>query len=119
MTLRQAQGEDWLEVLRAECAATNQARVARRNGYTPGVVSGVLKRTYKGDLKAIEQAVRGALMSATVNCPVLGDLPADRCLKIQKQPLAATTPQRVALWKACRGGCPHSRLPSTSSGIGG
>lgn len=100
----------WLTVLRDECAATSQARVARRIGYTPGVVSGVLKGTYKGDLTAIQKAVRGALMSETVNCPVLGDLPADRCLKIQKQPFAATNPERVRLWKVCRSGCPHSRL---------
>lgn len=46
----------------------------------------------------------------TVHCPILGELAADRCLTTQLEPFSAANPLRVALYRACRGGCPNSRL---------
>jgi hypothetical protein len=102
--------EAWLERLRAECGRISQSKVSVVIGYSPAVVNQVLKGTYKGDLKAVQKAVEGALMGATVKCPVLGALASNRCLEIQGQPFAATSPTRVALYRACRAGCPNSRL---------
>ena len=96
--------------MRAECARSSQTTVARLIGYSPTVVNRVLKGNYEGDAQAVQKAVEGALMGATVNCPVLREIAANRCLEIQGQPFAATNPTRVALFKACRSGCPHSRL---------
>ncbi|MGA9722692.1 MAG: helix-turn-helix transcriptional regulator [Candidatus Binatus sp.] len=96
--------------LRAECERTSQTAVAKLIGYSPTVVNRILKGNYEGDAAAVQKAIEGALMGATVMCPVLREIAANRCLEIQGQPFAATNPTRVALFKACRSGCPHSRL---------
>lgn len=102
--------EQWRKILADECRAASQARVAEKIGYSSGVVNQVLAGTYKGDLKAVQKAVEGAFMDATVECPLLGEIASNACLTYQRRKLETTNPQRVALFKACRGGCPHSRL---------
>lgn len=99
----------WLQVLRETAAPKGgQARAAERIGYSPAVVSQVLKGTYKGDLKAVQQKVEGALMGLTVDCPVIGELPRNRCLEYQRQGFAATNHMRVQLSRACPE-CPNRR----------
>jgi DNA transposition AAA+ family ATPase len=102
--------QEWIARLRAECGRTSQTAVARKIGYSPTVVNRILKGNYEGDLQAVQKAIEGALMGATVNCPVLQEIAANRCLEIQNQPFAATNPERVRLYRACRDGCPNSRL---------
>jgi hypothetical protein len=101
---------DWIITLAEECDRTSQRQVAGRIGYSAGAVNQVLANKYKAPTDRIEQAVRGAYLSAVVNCPASGEIAADRCLEIQRQPWAATNPQRVRLFTACRSGCPHSRI---------
>ncbi|MDI3260060.1 MAG: hypothetical protein QJR02_10230 [Sinobacteraceae bacterium] len=103
---------DWLELLRAACASSTQAAVARRLGYSSTVVNQVLKGTYSGDLQRVKAAVEGALMQAEVDCPVCGSIPRQRCVEHQRAPFRATSPMSVQLYRACRGGCPHSLLPA-------
>ncbi len=100
---------DWIEVLRTACEAHTQAEIASRIGYSPTVVNQVLKGTYPGDLPRVEQAVRGALMGESVECPVIGDLPRQRCIEHQRRAgnFAATNPARVQLAKACKT-CDHA-----------
>lgn len=104
---------DWIAALRTECARSTQAAVARRLGYSPTVVNQALRGGYAGDVERLREVVEGALMGRTVDCPVIGDLPRDRCLDHQIRPFAATNPLRTALYRACRSGCPHSRLEPT------
>lgn len=94
---------DWIDALRAEAARTSQGAAAGRLGYSPAVVNQVLKGTYKGDLKSVEEAVRGAIMGAKVDCPVIGDIPRNRCIDHQRRSssFAATNPLRVQLHRAC------------------
>jgi len=99
---------DWLDVLRAACKARKQGPVATDIGYSTTVVSQVLSGTYKGDLKAVQQKVEGALMGLTVECPVVGELPRNRCLEYQRQSFAATNHLRVQFSRACPG-CPNRR----------
>lgn len=101
---------DWLVVLRAELKAIGLRCLAQRLGLSPTTVHQVLKGNYKGNLKRIEERVRGELMNKTVECPVLGEISARKCLDWQARPFAATNPTRVAVWKACRAGCKHSNL---------
>ena len=101
---------DWIEALVIEVERTNGARTASRIGYSAGVVSQVLRRTYAGDIGKVEAAIRGALMGETVDCPVLGEIGRDRCLQEQDMPRAATSAVRTRLYTACRSGCPHSRI---------
>ena len=101
---------DWIETLAEACDATSQNKVAAHIGYSAATVSCVIGNRYTGDMVAVRQAVEGALLRTFVNCPVLGELRADRCLAEQRKPLSASNPQRVRLYRACRAGCPHSRL---------
>lgn len=101
---------DWVEVLAREADRTSQNAVAVRIKYSAATVSHVLKAAYKGDITAVEQSVRGALMAVTVHCPVVGDLATDLCLRHQRAPWAPHNPQRIQFYRACRSGCRHSRL---------
>lgn len=106
---------DWIELLRAACAASTQAAVARRLGYSATVVNQVLSGRYTGDLTRVKAAVEGALMNAQVECPVCGPIPRQRCIEHQRAPFRATSPMSVQLYRACRGGCPNSLLPAGAS----
>lgn len=83
---------------------------ARAIGYSPGLVSHLIAKKYPGDLPTVFERIRGALMGATVQCPVLGELGRDQCLIVQRRPFAATTAVRAQVYRACRTGCPHSRI---------
>ena len=97
---------DWKVVLADACKQSSQSAVARRFGYSAAVVSQVLKGSYKGDEHRVQQAVEGALMGLTVDCPVIGEIPRNVCLEYQRREFAATNPMRVALSRACPT-CPH------------
>ena len=110
---REAWGDnipDWVEILAEECDRTSQARTGRAVGYSNGAINAVLKNTYKGDVGSVEEAVRGKLMAKSVECPVDGEITTNICIKSQRQPLLATSNRRVRLFRACRGGCAHSRV---------
>lgn len=98
----------WLEELRRSATAEGQSATARRIGYSATVVCQVLKGTYKGDLNRVQSAVEGALMHATVDCPVIGDLPLQRCIEHQRGPRRFTNPMRVQLAHTCPT-CPNRR----------
>lgn len=94
---------DWIEALRAECRRTSQAKVSARIGYSTTTISQVLSGHYAAGNKSIEAAVRGALMGDTVDCPVAGEIPLNRCIDYQRRAgaFAATNPMRVQLHKHC------------------
>lgn len=107
---------DWVEALAAEALRTTGAAAAKRIGYSGAVVSQVLRRSYPGDLAAVEERVRGAFMGAVVDCPVLGEIGRDRCLREQDMPCTGASAMRMRLYHACRSGCPHSRLKGGGDG---
>lgn len=97
---------DWIDALRRACEQETQASVAERIGYSASVISLVLKGRYRGNIAAVEQAVRGALMDERLECPILGEVRADVCREHQTRPFSATNPVRVRLYRACRR-CPN------------
>ena len=101
---------DWIETLAKACAVTSQKRVADRLGISATVVNQVLHDKYPGNLRRIRDLVEFALTGTSVRCPVLGEIGKEDCLAHQRQPFAATNAQRVRLFRACRNGCPHSRI---------
>lgn len=112
LNARTAWGEDlpdWVRALAQACDRTSQKKLAQEIGYSATVVNQVIKGTYKGDLTAVESAVRGALLDYKVECPVLGELRAHHCLEHQRQPFSTANPQRIRLYRACRSGCPHAK----------
>ncbi|MCK5606028.1 hypothetical protein KAR91_29285 [Candidatus Pacearchaeota archaeon] len=98
---------EWVRVLATECDLTNQSKVGKKLNYSGSMISQVLRKKYKGNLAAIESAVRGQLLQATVDCPVLDAILSSTCLENQRKPFSAASPQRVQLYHACNGGCPH------------
>ncbi len=97
----------WISQLRQTAAQVGQPKTAELIGYSTAVVCSVLKGSYKGDWTRVEERVKGALMGAEVECPVLGALARDRCLDNQRAPFAATNPTRVQLWHSCKT-CSHN-----------
>ena len=99
---------DWVETLADEANRTSQTEVAKRLGYSPTVVSQVLGAKYPGDLQRVEDVVRGALLAAVVECPVLGEIGRDRCRHEQASPFRATNSTRALLRRACKT-CAHKQ----------
>lgn len=101
---------DWIVALAEACDATTGRAVAAQLGVSPAAVSRVLGGTY-GDATAMERRVRDCIMTAVIMCPVLGEIPRERCLEEQRRPFAATNTMRVRLYRACNNGCPHREEP--------
>lgn len=98
---------DWIERLAEECASSSQRAVAEKLGRSAGLISQVLRSKYPGDMRAIEEAVRGAFMDATVPCPALGTLPTDECQMWRRRAreFVNTNSLRVRMYRACQS-CP-------------
>lgn len=105
---------DWVAELAAVADREGLKGAAKRIGYSPSAVSTVINARYPGDLPRVEEKVRGALMGAVVDCPALGEIGRDSCLDWQTKPFAATSSIRAAVFRACRAGCPHSKLEERS-----
>jgi hypothetical protein len=103
---------DWVEALANEANRTTAVKTAQRIGYSGAVLSHVFSKNYPGDIARVEAKVRGALMNATVTCPVVGEIGLDRCLTEQKMGNTGASSIRARIFRACRGGCPHSRIPT-------
>lgn len=107
--------EQWLEALRERVSQSSQRKVAEELGVSAAMVNQVLKGTYGGNLDTLRTKVEGTYLDRCVQCPVLGRLKVNECEENQKRPFTASNPQRVRLYRACRAGCPHSRLASTAT----
>lgn len=94
---------DWIEALAKECDRTSQNKAAHRLGYSAGAISSVLRGAYRADTRGIEETVRGALMTETVACPVLGDIGKDRCRRWRKAAriFRNGNAQDVTMYRAC------------------
>lgn len=99
----------WVHTLAEEADRIGQTGAAKRIEYSAATVSQVISNTYRGDLRRVEQMVLGALMAATVDCPVKGEMARNVCLRWQDKPFAITSADRTRMYHACRSGCPHSK----------
>lgn len=101
---------DWVRRLAEECAKTSQSKVAKRLNRSASLVSAVLSCSYKGDMAAVEEVVRGVYFSATIDCPALGEIGTNTCRDWMR--LAASfsniNSERVRMYQACRA-CPRYR----------
>lgn len=110
-----ADAPEWVIALAEACSAETQAAVARRVGYSGATVSQLISNSYRGDLRAVETMVRGALMAETVTCPVMAtEIGRDVCLNWQRRPFSTASANAVRMYQGCRSGCPHSRIPATA-----
>ncbi|MDT9701984.1 hypothetical protein, partial [Streptomyces sp. P17] len=89
---------------------SSQRAVAERLGRSAGLVSQVLRNKYPGNMALLEDAVRGAYLAATVECPALGTLPTDECQAWRKRArrFVNTNHLRVRMYHACAS-CPRNQ----------
>lgn len=85
-----------------------QKLIAERIGYSNAVVHEVLRNRYRGDQAKVAARVAQCLANAHADCPVLGPISHAECRSNQGQKNPGSTPLKVRLFRACRGGCPHS-----------
>lgn len=98
---------DWVAAL---ASAADQYRaqgkslsdLGRLVGLHNSVVSATIGGTYTGRFETIEAKVRGALMNATVVCPVEGEIGRDRCASNQALKFSAANPARARFPLACK-----------------
>ncbi len=101
---------DWVERLALECAATSQNRVAKAMNRSAAMISQVLRRKYPGDLSAVEELVQGVFMSAVIECPALGRIPANDCQdwRMKARRFVNVNAMRVRMYRACAR-CPRNQ----------
>ncbi len=99
---------DWVLRLAEVCAETSQNQAAKRIGYSAATVSGVLRGTYAGNLRAVETMVRGVFMSQTLDCPALGSIGTDVCAswRAKARQFQSHNRLRVQMFHACQS-CPN------------
>jgi hypothetical protein len=102
---------EWVIALAASAQELGQKAAGDLIGYSGSTVSEIISNRYRGDLGRAEQMVRGALMGATVICPVLDEIGRDQCRREQSAPFRATNSTRARLRRACRT-CPNREVKS-------
>lgn len=101
--------DGWLGRLERACQRQGQAAVARVLGFSPATVSLVLRGKYPAESGAIQKKVEELLLDEQVICPEMGEIGVEVCLEQQKKRFSTANPQRVRMWRACRGGCRYYR----------
>lgn len=94
--------EDRLTLLLRTIEEKGQAATARALGVSASALSQIKTGSYGADMTHILMKVSEIFGTETVNCPVMGMIPLRRCAAERRKPCAATSPQRVRLWQACR-----------------
>lgn len=110
---------EWVLVLAKSCDQSGQRKTAALIERSPALVSNVLSRRYgidgrAGDLDAVEKQIRGTLMNATQDCPVLGEIGLNQCQHERGRPFAATSSLRARLYRSCQH-CAHNPNRATLS----
>lgn len=117
LTLRDAVDEvyggaapDWVRALARACELTSQSEVARRLDRSPGAINQILRNKYGASTSNLEERVRGLLMAATVECPVLGELSTVACQdwREKARTFVPTSAHRARMFHACNA-CPLNR----------
>lgn len=106
---------DWLAALQALASRTSQSHAAEVLGLSDGTVSQVLSGSYGAGTSRIERRVRGELLGATCECPVMGEVSTRVCQDVQERRPPIANPQHAQASLACRGrgpfatagACPH------------
>lgn len=106
---------DWVAALAAECDRTSQNRVAKMMGRSSTLISQILSMSYPAETTAVERRVRGLLMDATVDCPVLGHLAVNLCQdwRVKARQFFPGNPARTRMFRACIN-CPQNRKEETT-----
>tara|TARA_A100001391_G_scaffold50885_1_gene30982 strand:- start:49111 stop:49524 length:414 start_codon:yes stop_codon:yes gene_type:complete len=99
---------DWVAELAALVDQIGLKAAGARIGYSGSAISQVCNGKYRGSLATVETEVCAALLSPTVECPVLDTISREDCLAHQTKPFSAASHRSALLYHACRR-CPHAR----------
>jgi DNA-binding transcriptional regulator YdaS (Cro superfamily) len=101
---------DWVQALVNACdaKASSQNKVACRLGLSGAVVSQTIRNSYQGNKENIEERVRAIFMAGLVDCPSLGEIGTEDCLKYRDDAaeLVSASPNKVRMFAACNR-CPR------------
>lgn len=100
---------EWVVALAELADHSGLGGAAAAIGYSDGLVSTVLRNSYKGDVDRVAEKVQGALLGKIVVCPVIGEMSRNTCIDWQNKPKAATSAYRMRMFHACRDNCPNFR----------
>ncbi|WP_425099166.1 hypothetical protein [Tropicibacter sp. S64] len=98
---------DWIIALAEACDASSQNKVAKQIGRSASLVSTVLTNSYAGNMEAVEDVVRGALMSEKVACPHLGEIGTQKCRAWRSRPFSNRNTLSIQMYRACKV-CPRN-----------
>ena len=101
---------DWIVALAEACHKTSQSAVGRDLDVSGSMISQLLSCSYTASTARIEERVRGLLMRAVVDCPVMGELPTNQCQDWRRKAGAVSlaSPHAVIMCRACMG-CVHNQ----------
>lgn len=97
----------WMLALAEACDGASVRRCAEKLEVSPALISRVLNGRYQASLDFLAGRVRAVLLTENVACPVLGKISAATCHEEQRKPFVSVNPLAVAVYRACRNGCPH------------
>lgn len=96
---------DWLTILKAEIAATSQAKTAKKLGYSETAISLILNGKYRGKTDKFAATVIAIL--AKVNCPYTGlEIDIITCHETAYSKAPSHNHVKMKQWRACQN-CPH------------
>jgi transcriptional regulator with XRE-family HTH domain len=93
---------DRMRLLQKAVTDQGQSAVARALGYSVSAINQVLHGKYRGSKDNVLQRVAEVFGTGKVRCPVMGPVNLSRCAAERAKPFAASSPQRVRLYFACR-----------------
>lgn len=76
---------EWVMMLARECDKASQKRVGERLGRSGGYISRILAGLYTGSLAEAELLVRSRFSADRVDCPLFGDMPVQRCVRMRRK----------------------------------
>ena len=100
----------WLDELKKRVDMTSMTVVAKEMGLSKATISLVINGKYNGNMDRVQLLTESIYLGHNVECPVLGLIPKHKCIAHQEAKHVGSTPQGIQLYKACRSGCPHSKL---------
>lgn len=108
---------EWVARLAAEVDATSLARAGERVGYGKSALSMVISKAYGAGTAKVQAAVeeRLGVSGAAVECPILAEIPLDRCRTAQAAPFQPSVPLAGMLRAACRT-CSNRRTDAPQGG---
>jgi hypothetical protein len=96
--------DERLTLIRREVEKSSQAKVAAEMGYSAATISQILSGNYQGSPEAVLVRADEVYGNRMVACPGQGeDISLGRCVEYRRRPFSAINPQRVKMYRACRG----------------